>query len=308
MSTKRKLYKSGYLHVCQKTADNGIIFLSVEDFLVFFTIMSVKAVAFDVIVMAVVIMFNHFHAGGFFKSTKHLSGFMNSTTSVFARIYNNQYGLEGQVFRKPFKSVPKYNEKKIRENLFYIWNNPVEKKAVEYAEEYRWNFMQYLDNNNPFSEPLDLSKASANLLKLIGIVTMKRSAGVYLDYSFFSDMYKSLPKEERAQLVDYIITSYSVIDKDRVMSGFGDYQSIVMASRTVAGSEFDMDDDIDEEDYRHYRQMITIARKEGVDVSNVRFGKGYFDDNQELYLRLRRLFQSEIGASDYEIAKFLHLL
>lgn len=308
MSVKRKIYKSGFLHICQKTADNGILFYLATDILVFFTVLSVKAIAFDVEVFAIDFMFNHLHVGARCRDSSKVASFMNSTTSVFARLYNKRYNLRGQLFKKPFNSSPKMNESKIRDCLFYIWNNPKEKKAVELAEEYRWNFLRYLDSNHPYSKPIDMTTASENLLKSIRTVEAKRRAGEYLNYAFFDDAFKSLDKAEQQQLIDHIIVSYNVIRRDALMEMFGSYQTILTAVNAVTGNEYGMPDDYDDEDYRNYLKMIKIARREGVDFDHERFNRGYFEGKEDLLSRLRRSFKSEAGASDYEIAKFLHLL
>lgn len=304
----RKMSKSGYLHICQKSADNGIIFYVLEDFLVFLTILSVKAIACEAVIYAIAIMFNHLHIGGLFNSRRTPSHLMNASTSVFARLYNRQYGLKGQLFKKPFKSAPKVSDKKIRDNLFYIWNNPKEKDAVKSSEEYRWNFMKYLESDNPFSSPVNASSASESLLRLMRKVTARREAGKYLGYDFFGNDYKSLSKEEKMQLIDFIIVSYNVIQRDAILEKFGSYQSLILAVNSVTGNEYDLADDDDEEDYRHYRKMVSIAMREGVDLNRVRFSKEYSEEHERVLKRLHRVFRTEIGASDYEINKFLHLL
>jgi len=308
MPITRRIGKSGFLHICQKSVDNGILFYLLEDHLVFLTILSVKALAQGVIVVAIVLMFNHLHLGAFFHNVSNASRFMNGVTSVFARIYNRHYGLEGQLFKKPFKSTPKTNEKKIRDCLFYIWNNPVEKKAVKSAEEYRWNLLGYLGSDNPFSEPIKVEEASAKLVKLMRKVKVKRDAGEYLAYDFFDDNYYSLTKQERLQLIDYILVTYNFIDNHKILDLFGSLQSIVVAANAVTGNEYDITDDNDAEDYRHYRSLISITRSEGVDLGSIRFNRSFFEGKEELLGRLTKRFRTEAGASNYEILKFLHLL
>jgi REP element-mobilizing transposase RayT len=300
--------KSGYLHICQKSADNGIIFYVLEDFLVFLTILSVKAIACGVIIYAIALMFNHLHIGAVFNSKGAPSHLMNVSTSVYARLYNKQYGLKGQLFKKPFRSAPKVNDKKIRDNLFYIWNNPVEKNAVQSAEDYRWNFLKYLESDNPFSNPVNVSTASDNLLKLMRKVEAKHREGKYLGFGFFDSGYKSLSKEERMQLVDFIVVTYNIIQRNAILEKFGSYQSLILAVKSVIGNEYDLADDDDEEDYRHYRRMISIARREGIDLNRVRFSKEYRESHSMELQKLRRAFRNDSGASDYEIKKFLHLL
>ncbi len=304
----RKTSRSGYLHICQKSADNGIIFYVLEDFLVFLTVLFVKASACGVIILAIAIMFNHLHIGGLFSSKGLPSHVMNASTSVFARLYNAHYGLKGRLFKKPFRSAPKVNDKKIRDNLFYIWNNPKEKKAVQKAEEYRWNFLKYLESDHPFSSPVVASTASDNLLKLMRKVTAMHDSGKYLGYDFFDGDYKKLSKEERLQLIDFIIVTYIVIRREAILEKFGTYESLVLAVNSVTGNEYDLADDDDEEDYRHYLKMIGIARREGIDLDRVRFSKEYNAEHKAELMRLRRILRSESGASDYEVSKFLHTL
>ena len=307
MPIKRKLYRSGFLHVCQKSADNGILFYTIEDFLVIYTVLSVKSINFHVVICALDIMFNHLHIGAFVESMEVMSKFMNSSTSVYAKIYNRRYGLKGQLFKKPFKSAPKMNESKIRDCLFYIWNNPKEKKAVKFAEDYRWNFLKYMESDHPFSEPVDAASVSDILLKLMRKVKAKHEAGEYLDYEFFDNANNSLSRDERLQLIDYVIAIYNPIRRDAVLEKFGSFQSLVLAVNSVTGNEYELSDDNDNEDYRHYLQMISIVRREGINLDHIRFNRKYFEDNEGLLTRLRGLFKREVCASDYEIVKFLHL-
>lgn len=307
MPINRRLGRSGFLHICQKTADNGILFYVIEDYLVFITLVSVRAVAHEVVVLAIDLMVNHLHIGAIFRNRRSASSFMNGTLSVFARLYNKQHGLEGQRFKRPFRSATKMSEKKIRDCLFYIWNNPVEKNAVKNAEEYRWNFLKYMDSDHPFSEPINPSEASDTLLKLVRKVKAKREEGEYLGYGFFNDAYKSLSPKERLQLIDYIIVTYNVIRNDLVLELFGSYQSLVLAVNSVTGNEYDLMDDTDNEDYRHYIKMLSIVRGEGLDLDSVCFDRPNAERDEQVLSRLQKRFRTEAGASEYEIAKFLHL-
>ena len=89
---------------------------------------------------------------------------------------------------------------------------------------------------------------------------------------------------------------------------FESYQTLLTAVNAVTGNEYGMSDDNDDEDYRHYRQMVKILHREGIDMDKVRFRHGVFEGNESLLARLRKLLKAEVGASDYEIAKFFHLL
>lgn len=302
MSIIRKCYKNGFQHVCQKSSDNGIIFYSSADFIVFFTLLCVKASRNKLRVLAVCLMLNHFHIEASFSSESVLSGFMNGLTSAFARMYNKQYKLSDKVFKKPFRSVSKYSDKKVRDNFIYIVNNPVEKKAVSRAEEYRWNFIKYLDNPAPFSEPVNPLTASKSLLSLMRKVTVRYRRGWCINYPFFRNGYYSLAEKERLQLIDFVISTYNVIDRDLVISIYGSVDSAVQAMNSVSGSEYDITDDYSDEDYRHYYKMVRIAEREGYDLRTMRFSP------TEKYDALKHHFRKEVSASEYEICKFLHTL
>lgn len=304
MSIIRKCYKNGVQHVCQKSYDNGIIFYSNVDYIVFFTLLCVKATQKNLSVLAICLMLNHFHIEASFPNKSVMSSFMNGLTSSFARMYNKQYKLSDKVFKKPFRNAPKYSDKKVRDNFIYIANNPVEKKAVSKAEEYRWNFIKYMESQTPFSEPLNPLTASKTLLSLMRKVKTRYSRGWYLDYSFFRKGYDSLIEKERLQLIDFIVSTYNVIDKDLILSIYGSVETAIQAMNSVSGSEYDMTDDYSDEDYRHYYKMVRIAKREGYDLRKIRFNPSESDKYEEM----RHCFRNEVSASEYEIAKFLHTL
>ena len=116
-----------------------------------------------------------------------------------------------------------------------------------------------------------------------------------------------MSRDERLQLIDYVIAIYNPIRHDVILEKYGSFQSLVLAVNSVTGNEYELSDDNDNEDYRHYLQMISIVRREGINLDHIRFNRKYFEDNEGLLTRLRGLFKREVGASDYEIVKFLHL-
>lgn len=300
----RKYKSNTWLHICQRTKDEGILFYNGIDALIFFTVICVKAEKYKIAIIAVCIMLNHFHLEVRAMSGNLISSFMNSVTSVYARASNRHYGQSGCVFTKPFKSVLKISDKKAKECFIYIGNNPKEKKAVSKCEEYRWNFLQYLENEHPFSNPIDSKDCSPELMLLISTAKVLHSDGQWIPFSFFDKKYDALSAREKDQLADYIINLYNVVDKSVVLNAYGSYSDICTVINTVSGAEYGMSDDRSEEDYRHYYAMNRICESQGHDLRQER--PAMFDDKEKK--RLSLIFKKEARASQYEIAKYFHQL
>ena len=275
------------------------------DFIVLFTNICVKAVQNNVCIIAICIMLNHFHIEAEFESSKAMYRFMNGLTSVVARAQNRYYHLSGQVFKKSFKNAPKFSTRKIKDNFIYIGNNPIEKNATSRPEEYRWNFIKYLDSPTPFSEPVDPMTASELLINLIREVKRYHEEGKAIGYKSLKNIYK-LDKKEQNQLVDFIVSTYSVIDKKKVIAIFGSYEELLTAINSVTGSEYDIFDEETGDNYRHYYEMIKISKEEGFDLNEMHFSEK--TRNDERIKKLSYRFMTEANASEYEVAKFFHLL
>lgn len=306
MTVIRKFYHNCYQHICQKSADNGMIFLSAMDYIVLITTICIKAAKNNVQILAICIMLNHFHIEALFGNELIMTRFMNGVTSVVARAYNKHYHLCGQLFKRPFKNSPKYTESRKKDNFIYISNNPVVKKAVEKAEEYKWNLIKYIDSPNPYSEPFNPSTASTNLIELMKKVKELHENGKPVGYVILRKNLFKLSQKEQDQLVDFIISTYYTVDKEALIKMYGSYDNMLAALHAVSGSEYDISDDTSEEDYKHYSQMIRIANEEGYDVNRMRFDRNTMKD--ENYYRMIKRFSYEAKASEYEIQKFLHTL
>lgn len=252
--------------------------------------------------MSVCIMLNHYHIQLRAPSSEDLSSFMRDLTALFTRMYNRHYGLTGPLVRGQFSNACKQKDQKIKENYIYICNNPVVKHAVSRAEQYRWNFLAYMESPNPFSEPIGPDYYSEALERVLAIVRVWRKTGRPVDYLFFDGLYSRLTEREKGQVLDYIVTEYNVIDYATAKQKWGGYQTICEMLSTVAGTEYDLAEEYIKEDYRHYYKMIRLARSEGYDLSRIRL-RGLSLNEQ---FRLACLFQDKADASQVEITKFLH--
>ena len=305
MTPKRKFYKNGCQHIFQISVDKGIIFYTPADSIIFFTILSCIAIKYRVRITSCCIMLNHFHIQGYFRSAADMELFVNELTSIFALMYNRRYHRHGKLFRKSYGNAPKRSESDIDDNFIYISNNPVPKSAVEEAIAYRWNVLAYMDSDHPFSKEIDRLAISDEMRKGMSMVENRHSSGKYLDYKVLDRILKHLDADEEAQILDYIISVYNIIDYRRVINKWGSCQKLSEVLALVKGSEYDVSDDYSREDYRHYYQMNSIAAASGYDPRHCRF------DTETLSLpelqMLRWKILRSIPASEKEIEKYLHL-
>ncbi|MBQ9660442.1 MAG: transposase [Bacteroidales bacterium] len=279
-----------------------IYFYSAADCLVWFTQLCILARKYNIRILSLCIMLNHYHIQVRASSAKALSSFMRDLTAQFTRMYNRRYALIGRLFSGQFANASKTKDQKIKENYIYICNNPVVKRAVSRAESYRWNFLAYMDCPNPFSKPADPDTCSEAMKLVLAAVRVRRKMNRPVDYLFFEGAYSRLTDEEKRQVLDYIVAQYNVIDYAEARKKWGDYSTICTMLATVSGSEYDLAEESVKEDYRHYYKMIRLSKNEGYDLTRTRLGGLPLSEQY----RLAVLFQDEVGASAAEITKFLH--
>lgn len=302
MTAKRKRSARGYDHVYQITVDRGICFYSMKDCMVWFTLLCVLSKRYGIRILAVCIMLNHYHIELHAPSTLALSSFMRDLNAIFTRLYNRQYGRSGPLFSARFKNAGKNREHKIRENFLYICNNPVVKRAVLLAEQYRWNFLAYMQSDHPFSTTDGRSAPDGRLEQVKAIIRTRCRKDRPLDYDFFNGLFDGLNEEEKRQATDYAVMQYNVIDYPAIRRMWESYGQLCEALRTVRGAEYDIDDDDSQEDYRHYYKMIRIVEREGYDLRCRRFDKS---DSGELQ-KLAMACVERADASRVELEKFFH--
>jgi len=259
----RKFYSESLNHCYQNTKNGFLLFYSDIDYLVFFTIFCITARRFDVQVLKLCLMPDHVHFTVKAGSRKELYSFVRDATKLFAKLQNEYLGRRGALFNSPFGSAPKHDTKRIRTNLIYVDNNPVERNLVEFAEEYRWNFIAYARSANPFSEPFDPVRASQYLIDSMNLVVERHNSGRPLNYPLVKLLFRHLDARERNQLIDYIITTYSVIDHETAIRFFGSYENMLMADHSTTGSEYDLKEVFEGKRDDVYSQMTELLMKTG---------------------------------------------
>ena len=208
-----RVFKAGALHhIYQRTYDGFLIFYSVRDFLVFFTLFCTIARKCHIRVLGVCLMYDHIHVLVAAPSKKDLSAFVQEYTCRFSRQRNVQYQRKGSFFQRRFGSAPKSGEKKARTAIAYLYNNPVEKKLCKNAEDYQWDFLTYANNSHPFSQPLKLNGASRPMRRAVAEIKSLRATDTPLNYATIERIIKDLSPSEIKQLTDYTVSSFNCID------------------------------------------------------------------------------------------------
>lgn len=290
------------MHVYQRAIHGFNIFYTLNDYLVFYTIFSVFAVRFDVCVLALCLMVDHFHALLITESKAGLSKFIASVTSLYARLFNETVGRKGQLFDKSFGSAPKFSEKQVRTVIPYVFNNPVEKNLCSDPNEYRWNFMAYLLSDFPFSSKVDLKKASRQLRSAIKEVKYCHENGAWLNYAQLDRIYKSLTVSEQSQLTDYIIKIYSPFDKEKLVSYYKSHEMMNIAIRSTTGKEYDIKEDYHKSSDKYYSDIEYYIKG-----TLSAFPKSLLNLSVEQKLDLAHQISSNTRATNRQIAKYLHL-
>ena len=301
---RRKYMRDIVNHCYHRAGDNGVIFYTVSDYLVWFTIVCTQARKHKVQILAMCPMPDHVHMSIVTAQKKTLSAFMAEYAHDFAVEHNKICGRKGDFFQHPFGSAPKVGAKKARTNIIYVANNPVERQLAEKAEEYRWTFLAYAVSDHPFSDKLVRDKASKSLRSVLDEVDGLRKADRPLNYAMLRRFFRKLDRRESLQLTDYIISKYNAIDYSMALSYFdGNFLAMLTAIHSTTGSEYDLNEPFVGKSDEYYNQMTGIIMR-NCGVNDVHKVLSYDKDRKyELFLLLRRL----TSAPSEQIGKYLHM-
>lgn len=303
MRKRRKFYRGVVNHVYQRTIDGVHLFYTVDDCLVFFTILSICARSAEVQILELCLMHNHIHILVKTETLKTLSRFVDHFSAWFVQEYNSYVGRTGKLLTKNFGSAPKWDEKRLRSAIIYVGNNPVEKKFCKKAKEYRWNFLAYRNNSWPFSCKVVMRKVSYSMRKAFQEVDSMVHLNQPLRYALLNRIFEKLSKDEKEQLVDYIISSYSPIDYEELESHFKSYESMLLAMESTTGDDYDIKESRDDFSLNAFNQMMQYMMSK-LPENKVRTVTTYALDEK---LSLFRELQTHTSASLHQICSFLHL-
>ena len=299
----RRFYRGIVNHIYQIARQGEVIFYNISDHLVYFTVFCTYAEKHGIRVLKLCQMPDHIHGSVIADRKADLSAFERDVTAVFAREHNEVCHRKGPFFKTPFGSVPKYGDKKARTNLIYVDNNPVERRICERAELYRWNYLAYAASDHPFSEPFRMREASRVMLRAVRLVKDRHELGLHIPYGMLRRMFKPLGNKERKQLVDIIVTTYSVIDYLASIRFFDSLDDMLTAIHSTTGSEYDLNEVFVGKDDSWYKRMVEIVMAH-CDLSDIHEMLGY---SSERKYGLFKLLRRETQATSEQIAKFLRI-
>ena len=292
------------IHCYQNTIDGFLLFYTISDYLVFFTRYCVTAKKYGVITYSLCIMPDHVHSGVYIKSRKQLSGFWDELQTLTAKDNNRICKRKGPLYNPGFGFAVKEGDKQIRTNLVYIGNNPVERHLVRLPEEYRWNFLAYSKSDHPFSKKLVIRRASTSMKKAVRTVKDEYRRNQPLSYPLLQRLFKSLNKEESIQLVDLIVSTYSVIDYNLINKSFGSAQSAIQAMHYNTGSEYDIKESFTVRSDAHYSKFTSYLLDK-LQIEDIHQVLSYSEEKRiALYYELSDVFYS---VPTKQICKYLRL-
>ncbi len=299
----RKCPPGVLIHCYQNTLDGVLIFYTLSDYLVCFTFICTYARRYSIRIISVCFMPDHIHLCVIAPSRRRLSAFIRDYSKTYAHMHNVRFQEKGQLFNHPFGSAPKVGAKKARTLLAYIANNPVERQLTQQAEDYRWNFLAYASSDHPFSEELVVRRASIAMKKALAEIKAMAEASKPLSYNFLQRIVRTLDERETRQLVDFIVTTYSVIEYDYAIRFFDTQEKMVLAFHSNTGSEYDLNEVfVGKTDVWYNKLTKTLLKK--LSVKDIR---DIFRLSEDQRFNLLKMLMRETDCPPAQICKYLHL-
>lgn len=299
---RRKFCADGIMHIYQRTRNGFNIFYSLEDFLVFFTIVSVQVRKFGINMLGLCLMIDHIHILASAENLSQISQFISAYTSIFVKEFNEVTGRKGPLFEAKYGSALKLELKRIRSAIAYLLNNPVEKKLCTKAQDYKWNFLKYLDPNKKrqIGSKRNLSRPLQRALTIVDDTYKKNK---YLRYQLLTNLLKQLNPTEKELLSDYIITIYLPIDKKIAQKFFKSYDDMVLAVNSNTGTEYEITEAHFSKSDIQYREILQYLK-----TLNITDAKSLISATDERKVKLASQLKRFTSATTIQIKKFLHIV
>ncbi|MBR5299935.1 MAG: transposase [Bacteroidales bacterium] len=294
----RRFSADGIMHVYQRTISGFNLFYTLEDFLIFYTIVSIQARRVGICILGMCLMIDHVHMLVSADCLSMMSRFTAACTSLYVREFNARTGRRGPLFESPYGSAIKMDMKRIRSAIAYLFNNPVEKHLCSKAEKYRWNFLAHYGKHPSVGKTYCSSKLRRSMCLAEEAFRRKR----HLNHTLLNTMMKDLTPEDKNKLSDHIISIYFPFDIKRTTDCYGSYEEMLIAINSNTGSEYE----IIETEYcrsdKAYRDIISYLHKKGITDVHV-----VISMDEKSKLAMMRDIKSHTSASYTQIRKFLHL-
>ena len=101
-------------HVYQNTRNGYLIFYSVKDYLILFSVISVFARRYGVQILGISLMPDHIHLLVYVRDVDSFRAFMREYTKVFTYLWNRHNRRNGPMINTPFGCAPTLAHKRIR--------------------------------------------------------------------------------------------------------------------------------------------------------------------------------------------------
>ena len=263
MRYRREFSSKALHHVYVRCADKGVIFYTLEDRIVYYTLAATSSRRWNVRVDSAALMFTHVHEGMEADSEANLTACIRGQNSAYARVFNNRYQRSGQLFDRPVGHSQKNSSKEKRTTTIYIYNNHVEKGLCRKAEDERWSLLAYAITDHPFSEAIDRKGCSHALSKGVRLIDRRVRHNTPLRYADLDRILPFLSKLETEQFVDYVISRFALIDFSKTIKSFGSIEDMMTAVNSTTGSEYDIKEDFYRQTDTGYVNLVKYASQGG---------------------------------------------
>lgn len=292
---------SAWSHIYKRRADGNLIFYSTRDCLVYFTIFCMMAVRRKIQVLGLSLMYDHIHELIRSRSYAVQASFQQDVNSVFAKEWNRSTGLSGQCF-ETYGYAQKVSDKHKRNSVAYLANNQAERKLCTRVENTRWNFIAYAASPHPFSSPIRSRHCSTALQRAMERIRNLHGRGCWITYPVIESLIRGIPKREIDSFIDFIISTYNVIDYQASIALYGSYEQMLTAVNANTGNEHDIKESFVGYDDTVYRGMTRYMLVQ----------EGLTDIKQVITLPPDRKFvimfklQAYTRADIRQVSKYLH--
>jgi len=288
------------IHIYQNTLAGGVIFYSLADILVFYSICGVLADKHGVRVAAFSIMPDHFHIGVVADSRVDVLPFVSEAQAYYTKSFNKAYGRVGKLFSKGFGTSLKRGAKDIISALNYINNNPSVGGLSPRAETTIWNFLAY--KMNPRFLGKGKGRDTRTYRRAMHEIRSYRNEDKPLSHSLLCRIMKPLCDFDKARLTDYIIDQYRFIDFDLASSFYGSWNDMIIAANSNKGGDFATKEVIETRDYKPYVTLSNVLRQMKLGPRQI------FEMNYEGRIALAHDLATRVQSASWRhIEKFLHL-
>lgn len=252
-------------------------------------------------------MNNHFHVFFNCKSKEKMSMLISKTTALFTKEYNKNLSRKGRIFYPNYGSASKFGDKNIRTTIAYILNNPIEKKLCKKADKYRWNFLAYANDSNPFSEKKKRKKYPPYIRCLIDDIHRLSNENKYITYPYINKIFQKLEENYKQSsielIIDCIIKAYSCLDYGYIGEYFKEYNTLLLALESNTGNDYDIKEVQDSSSDLVYEKLTQLCKSAGFFNS-----RGNFSSlPQENIDKLVELLLYQSPAELFQVKRFLHL-